>query len=169
MIRNPRARFIVLFLVILVGSFAMIAWNPVNDRLIVPYTSQIAKVAGTTLDWMGEQTTVTGTLITSTTFAVDVRNGCNGVEAMLILVAAILAFPAPWKARLAGVGVGTVIIQVLNLVRIDTLYLLGKYRPELFEIFHNAIWQVAIVLVAVATFFEWSRRIASTRSLEAPG
>ena len=48
-----------------------------------------------------------------TGFGVSIEAGCNGVEAMIILASAMLAFPAPWKHRLAGVAIGFAAIQAL--------------------------------------------------------
>lgn len=167
LLRNRRARFLTLFLLILFASFAFIAWNPINDRVIVPFTSGLAAVASWILNLLGQQTSAFGTGISSPTFAVDVKNGCNGIEAMLILLAAILAFPMSWRARVQGIALGTVLIQILNMIRITTLYLLGKYHPQLFDIFHNAVWQVVIVFSAVVFFFGWVRRVGSASKLEA--
>ncbi|MCA1732477.1 MAG: exosortase H, partial [Acidobacteria bacterium] len=108
-----------------------------------------------------------GTIISSPTFAVDVRNGCNGVEAGLILIAAILATPARWKKKLIGVVGGLVVLQAVNLVRISSLYLLGYYDRELFELFHSAVWQVLIILVAFGIFVFWSVKIAARRDVPA--
>lgn len=169
LLRNRRARFLTIFLLTLFASFAFIAWNPINDRLIIPFTSAIAAVASWILNLLGQQTSAFGTSISSASFAVDVKNGCNGIEAMLILLAAILAFPMSWRVRLQGIVLGTLLIQILNMIRITTLYLLGKYHPQLFDIFHNAVWQVVIVFSAVVFFFEWVRRVASTSKLETAG
>ena len=97
----------------------------------------------------------------SSAFAVDVKNGCNGVEAMLILVAAVLAFPAGWKARLAGVAAGTLVIQALNLVRVVSLFWLGTHRRDVFDLFHAAVWQTVLILVAVGLFVLWTRWIGA--------
>ena len=42
-----------------------------------------------------------GKVIRSTAngFAVSIEAGCNGVEATIVLIAAIFAFPAPWRDR----------------------------------------------------------------------
>jgi myo-inositol 2-dehydrogenase/D-chiro-inositol 1-dehydrogenase len=48
---------------------------------------------------------------TSNGFAVSIEAGCNGVEATIVLLAAILAFPAPWKNKLFGLIIGTIAVQ----------------------------------------------------------
>ncbi len=130
-----------------------------NDHVIVPFTARIVTVSTAVLRALGEPVRSVGTQIRATAFAVDVKNGCNGVEAMLILVAAVLAFPAPWVRRLAGIAVGVAIIQALNLVRVVSLFWLGVHRRDVFETFHTAVWQTILILVAVGVFLLWSRRI----------
>jgi hypothetical protein len=76
--------FLVLFVLILASTFTLISWNPVNDRVIEPFTGAIARAGGATLSLLGQQTTMNGTIIRNDRFAVNIRNGCNGVEAMLI-------------------------------------------------------------------------------------
>lgn len=152
--------FLVKFFVILVAAYLVIAWNPVNDNVIVPFTGAIARVSGATLNLMNQHVTVNGTVIASSRFGVNINNGCNGVEAMLILLASIVAFPASAKARTAGLLLGALAVQLLNLIRIVTLYLLGAYAPKLFDVAHTAVWQIVIIAAAILFFLQWSSRVA---------
>ncbi|MFL6245227.1 MAG: exosortase H [Thermoanaerobaculia bacterium] len=161
--QRTQVLFLVKFFAVLIGAYLLIAWNPVNDRAIVPFTGGIAKVSGSLLHAMGENVRVSGTTITSSKFGVNINNGCNGVEAMLILLASIVAFPASMKARAVGLLLGAIVVQILNLIRIITLYLLGAYQPRLFDLFHTAIWQIVIILAAIGFFLVWSARVAPAR------
>lgn len=154
--------FLLLFLLILGGSFTLISWNPVNDRIIEPFTGAIANAGGATLNLLGQETRMQGTVIRSERFAVNIRNGCNGVEAMLIYFAAVLAFPATWKSRLLGVGLGFVAIQLVNLVRVVSLFLTGVYLPKLFDSSHTVIWQTLVILSGVLLWILWANRFAVT-------
>ena len=124
----------------------------------MPFTEQIVAVSAAALRALGEPVLAEGTRIRSSVFAVDVKNGCNGVEAMLILVAAILAFPATARSRFLGIAAGTLVIQAANLVRVVSLFWLGAHHRELFDAFHTAVWQTALLLVAVGLFVFWTRR-----------
>lgn len=161
--QRTQVLFLLKFFAVLVAAYLLIAWNPVNDHVIVPFTEGIATASGFLLNTMGEQVTVRGTTVTSARFGVNINNGCNGVEAMLILLAAIVAFPASMKARAAGLLLGAVAVQLLNAVRILTLYLLGAYQPKLFDLFHTAVWQIVIILAAIGFFLAWSARVGSTQ------
>lgn len=161
--KKPQVLFLVKFFAVLAGAYLVIAWSPVNDNVIVPFTAGVAKASGTLLNVIGQQVTVTGTVIRSARFAVNINNGCNGVEAMLILLASIVAFPAPVKSRITGLLLGALAVQVLNAIRIMTLYLLGAYQPRLFDLFHTAVWQIVIIMAAIGFFLAWSARVAPAR------
>lgn len=161
--KRPQLLFLLKFFGILVGAYLLIAWSPVNDHVILPFTAALARSAGVLLNIIGQGVTVTGTVIGSSRFAVNINNGCNGVEAMLILLASIVAFPASMKARALGLLLGAIAVQLLNEVRIVTLYLLGAHQPKLFQLFHTAVWQIVIIVAAIGFFLAWSARVAPNR------
>lgn len=161
--RRPEVRFLAVFLVLLAAGFALVAWNPVNDRVIEPFTAGIAVVSGAALDLIGEDVEMRGTVIRNPRFAVNIRNGCNGVEAMLIFLAAVLAFPASWTARGVGLALGIVAIQAVNLVRVVALFLTGAYLPDLFDASHTVVWQSVVILAAVLLWILWADRFAVPR------
>ena len=161
--QRSQVLFLVKFFGVLLAAYLLIAWNPVNDNVIVPFTAAIARASGALLHMMGEPVTTSGTVISSSRFGVNINNGCNGVEAMLILLASIVAFPATMKARAAGLALGAIVVQILNFVRIISLYLLGAYHPRVFDLFHTAVWQIVIILAAIGFFLAWSARVAPAR------
>jgi exosortase H (IPTLxxWG-CTERM-specific) len=161
--QRSQVLFLVKFFVILVAAYLLIAWSPVNDNVIVPFTKAIASTSGALLHVLGEGVKVSGTTINGPRFGVNINNGCNGVEAMLILLACIVSFPASWRARLVGLLLGAIAVQFLNAIRIITLYLLGAYHPRLFDLFHTAVWQIVIILAAIGFFLVWSSRVGTNR------
>lgn len=160
---HQEIRFLVVFVLLLGGSFTLIAWNPVNDHVIEPFTGLVAKASGAILELIGQGTSMQGTVIRSPRFAVNIRNGCNGVEAMVIYFAAVLAFPAPWRSRVLGVVFGFAAIQVVNLIRVVALFLTGVYFPKLFDSSHTVIWQTIVILAGVLLWILWANRFATPR------
>ena len=152
-------RFITLFLVYLVVLFALELVQPVDKYVILPFTSAIAKVSVWIVGLFDPHAIAYGKILksTSTDFAISIERGCNGVEAVIILVSAMLAFPAPWKHRLVGIGLGFLAIQALNLVRIISLFYLGQWNRVWFDWFHLYLWQALIVLDALVAFLVWLR------------
>jgi len=159
--RRREILFLVVFLVLLGVSFTLISLQPVNDRVIEPFTAGVARVSGAALNLLGQDITMRGTIIENGRFAVNIRNGCNGVETMLIFVSAVLAFPASWAARAAGLVLGVLAIQVVNLVRVVALFLTGAYFPRLFDASHTVIWQTVVILFGVLLWIFWASRFAA--------
>ena len=152
-------RFITLFLLYLVALFALELLQPVDHYVIEPFTAAIAKISVGIVGLFDAHAIAYGKILqsTSTDFAISIERGCNGVEAVIILVSAMLAFPAPWKHRLIGMGLGFLAIQTLNLVRIISLFYLGQWNRMWFDWFHLYLWQALIVLDALVAFLVWLR------------
>lgn len=157
---KPRAIFVTKFFVAMLALYAVVAFNPVNDRVIVPFTGAVARSSALLLRAAGTAVGTAGTVIRSQKFALDVENGCNGVEAVILLVAAIAAFPATLRSRLMGLTVSIVAIELLNLVRLSSLFWLGEHYPRVFDLFHVAVWQSLIILAAISIFVLWSWKFA---------
>lgn len=160
---DPRRRqvlFLIVFAVLLAGSFTLLSLNWVNDHAVEPFTAGVARVSGVTLQLLGQDVTREDTVLRSPRFAVNIENGCNGIETMLIFMAAVLAFPASWRSRLAGLGIGLVAIQAVNLVRVVALFLTGAYFPAFFDASHTVIWQTLVILSGVLLWLLWASRFA---------
>jgi exosortase H (IPTLxxWG-CTERM-specific) len=158
--QRPEIRFVVLFLGILGVSFTVIALRQVNDAVVEPYTALIARMSGASLRLFGEAATVSGCEVSSPRFAVTIFNGCNGLIASLIFGSAVLAFPASWKAKLIGVAGGLAAIQIINLVRILSLFYIGVYLPRFFNDAHVMVWQSVVLVLGAAMWVVWAGRAA---------
>ena len=153
------ARFLLRFVVLLAVLYVPLTLQPVDAAVIVPFSRAIAVASAALLNLLGQHVTVSGVILVAGSHAVSIQNGCNGIEAVVFLVAAILAFPATWRQRVVGLVAAIAVIQILNLVRVVTLFLLNRYKPDLFELFHLAIWQTVIGGAAIALFYVWTMRV----------
>jgi exosortase H (IPTLxxWG-CTERM-specific) len=161
-------RFFVLFGVLLVGLFTLEILQPVEKYVILPFTSLIADLSVWIIQLFDDNVIATGNVIRdgASGFGVRIERGCNGVEALIILFAAIFAFPAPFRNKLIGFAIGFVAIQALNLVRIISLFYLGQWNQVAFEWFHLYLWQALIILDALVVWLVWLRTLPRT---PAPG
>ena len=71
-----------------------------------------------------------------------------------------MAFPARWSRKLLGVVLGLLAIQVINVVRIVSLFYIGIFAPSAFSASHVYVWQSLIILFAVVLWILWVRRYA---------
>ena len=152
-------RFILIFIVCLGVLFTVELLQPVQDAVIVPFTSGLAHVSVWFMRLFDSNVIAQNDAIVDALEGggIQVVAGCNGVEAVLILVSAVIAFPAPWKHKLIGIGLGFLAIQALNLVRIISLFYLGQWNQTWFDWFHLYLWQALIVLDALVAFLIWLR------------
>src|SRR5690606_4976668 len=129
--------------------------------VVKPFTGLLADISGYLIAVLGREIQTSGVIIydVKTSFAVMIEAGCNGIEATILLVAAVLAFPAPWKNKLYGLLIGFAAIQALNLVRIVSLFFLGLWNETAFEWAHLYIWQALIMLDAIVVFLLWIRTL----------
>ena len=161
--RRESLAFLARFGGLLVLFYLAVALRPVDRSVVVPFTAAIARVSGAILNALGEPATVAGTEIRSSSFAVQIENGCNGLETVLLFSAAVLAFPAPGKRRLAGLLLGFAAIEIVNLVRVVSLFWIGVHRPALFSASHTVLWQSLVVLFGVLLFLSWAARSRTAR------
>jgi hypothetical protein len=149
--RASPLRFVALFAIYVVSGTALMAVPWIDSNLVDPWTRLNAGASAGITDLAGFDTTSEGTLVRSGSATLQVLDGCNGAHALLILVSAILAYPAPWIAILG-----------FNLVRLVNLILVARLWPSRLELFHIYIWQTLIVLIAFALFFTWTQLAGRT-------
>ena len=98
-------RFIFTFAVLLAVLFTVELLQPVQEAVVQPFTGYLAKISAALITPFDSAVSTYGRVLQHDTarFAVSIEAGCNGVEATIVLIAAVLAFPAPWRARAAAI------------------------------------------------------------------
>lgn len=156
------ARFVTVFVLILVSLFTIEMLVPVQKHVIVPFTEMLAHISAALIKPFDETVLSYGKILQfrDTGFAVSIEAGCNGVEATIVLIAAVLAFPASWKARIVAILLGFVAIQVMNLARIISLFYLGDWNMEIFSWIHLYLWPALIMLDVLIVFIVYLRYLS---------
>lgn len=164
-------RFLSLFALLLLALFTAELTSPVQAHLVQPWTEGLAAASGRVAAMFDSGVTSSGAVILdrASGFGVQIVAGCNGVEAMFVLAAAILAYGASWKVRLVGLAAGFVAIQSLNLVRVVSLFYLGRWNFAVFEFAHLYLWQALIMLDVVVVWLLWLRWVNRAPAAEGGG
>ncbi|MEO8346105.1 MAG: exosortase H [Betaproteobacteria bacterium] len=157
-------RFFILFVVMLAVLFGLELTPWVQAWLVLPWTGALASISTWIVTLFDGSVEATGTVMRSTTngFAVSIEAGCNGVEATLVLLAAIFAFPAPWRHKIVGLVIGILAVQILNVLRVISLFYLGQWNYDMFEWAHLYVWQALIMLDVLVVWLIWVRRVPRT-------
>lgn len=154
-------RFAAVFALLLAASFAVELTPPAQALVVMPWTEGLARLSAAVVTLFDPDVAAFGRVLQSTRngFAVSIEAGCNGVEAALILICAMIAFPAPWKHRLAGIAIGLVAVQALNVIRVVTLFYVGQWNERAFEWAHLYLWQALVMLDVLIVWMVWIRAL----------
>lgn len=90
---------------------------------------------------------------------------CGAIEVMAIFFAAVIAFPAPWQHRLAGLAAGLPIMYVVNILRLVCLAFIGALDTDgrWFEFVHEYVWQAVYVIFVVVVWIAWVEFVVRRR------
>jgi exosortase/archaeosortase family protein len=165
--RDPGVRFGVVVLVL----FALFFWllegsGPVDalNRAVGGLTLAQTEAAAFGLRLLGQSVERQGALLFSPAFTCEVGEGCNGMVAVTLALAGLLAYPASWRRRLAGVALLLPAILLVNIVRIGGLWFVGRHRPELFDAAHVYVGQVFVIVLTAAFWWLWLTWRPETRT-----
>ena len=150
-------RFFLIFFSLQLLLFGIELLQPVQQHLVLPWTALLAKICVLLVTQFDVNAAALGKLLwnPATGFGVSIEPGCNGVEACIILFAALIAFPASGRHRAKGLALGFIAVQGLNIVRIISLFYLGQWNDTAFRIAHEYLWQGLIMLDVLVVWLWW--------------
>ncbi len=90
----------------------------------------------------------------------NIQNGCEGLEALFMLLAAFVVAPLSWRSRLGGVLLGCAVVFATNQARILLLFYAYRSDRELFDPLHATVTPIAVILVVCAYFHAWAQLLA---------
>ena len=105
--------------------------------------------------------------IISKDMRMTVAVGCDGMDGMLIVIAAILAFPMILLDKIKGVILGIIVVYLTNLLRIIMLFFILKFYPGYFDYMHTYIGQFIVIFSAGLFFLMWINNISKKNMLNA--
>jgi exosortase H (IPTLxxWG-CTERM-specific) len=152
-------RFLTVFSSVLLVLFLAELTPPVQRLIVVPWTAFLASCSAYVLHLLDSNVISNGNVLQDmrTGSGIAIEAGCNAVEACIMLVAAMLAYPAGLRAKITGLVLGSLAIQALNLVRIVSLFYLVQWSARAFEFAHLYLWQALIMLDVLLAWLVWLR------------
>jgi exosortase H (IPTLxxWG-CTERM-specific) len=163
---SEQRRFALRFIAFGLPLFALYTFpyeeNGMSEAWFTRYLSGYARVAGGALSLIEPGIHVSGQDILGR-YGLRIIKSCDAMEAVILFMAAVLAFPAAWRTRLIGVALGTLAIVTVNVIRICSLYYVGVYRQAQFEFYHLEVWPLILVASAGLAFVAWSRWATQTQ------
>ena len=108
----------------------------------------------------GLSVTRDGVLLYLANITLQIDFACTAITIAALYTSLILAYRAPWEMRVFGVVAGLAAIEVANITRIVATAFTAVYAPNLMHTFHDYLFQVSMVVVAVALWAWWFSLLA---------
>jgi exosortase/archaeosortase family protein len=153
-----------------VGAFALLQYgwemarNSALEQLVIHEAT--VKTASALISLVTPHIDVrpVGASIVASGGGLHVLRGCEGVEVLFLLMAALLAHPFDWRARLAGMAGGLLLIFALNELRLVALFYSYRQDHALFDLLHGLVTPLVMVAVVVLFFLgllHWQEQLGT--------
>lgn len=146
-------------------AFALIEYESMKELLQLDffYTGTVVWLSTHLIELIGINVSSSGAFLHLNSAIMEVKFGCNGLEAILLYCAAVLAFPASWKDRILGIIIGSTLLQVFNLIRITILAWVLEYQRDIFDVMHEYITQSIMIVIAFVIFLIYLQYIQNEK------
>lgn len=127
------------------ATFAFLRFPPVERSIVQALIDLQTSIA----NWYGAPDTS----------RVVVDPSCSGADIIALCVGVTVAYPAGWRARLAGAGGALLTILTLNTIRIGTLLAVADAAPARVALLHEYVWPALLVAGVVAYVWLWTMAV----------
>jgi exosortase family protein XrtM len=156
---DSRARFFLMFIFIGLLVALQLGWNYargtalerlfVNEMTVKPSAWMIAHLTpDIPIQAIGSHLSAPGG-------GINILNGCDGMEVVLLLVAAMLIAPISIQHRFLGILLGSSIIILCNQARILALFYTYRTDKIIFNLLHGIVAPTFLILVAALFYMLW--------------
>ncbi|HEY0656732.1 MAG TPA: exosortase family protein XrtF [Chryseosolibacter sp.] len=90
---------------------------------------------------------------------IEVFEGCNSINVVIVFVSFIIAFRGPGKLLLQFFLIGVSLIYMMNLMRIIALYVVALKFPEALYFFHKFLFTGLLYAVVFALWYWWTIKV----------
>ena len=104
---------------------------------------------------------IDGVIISTQGFSVRIIRECTVVGPVLVMGMGIFSYPASFRRKAWGVVWGTLIMLLVNQIRIASLFFIGIKFPVLLEVTHLVIWQGILIAIGIVIWLIWVEKADS--------
>jgi exosortase family protein XrtF len=172
---KPAIRFLVIFLVLYIGLNVLYGlWITSYGNTPDPATRMVTQHTSWLLNAFGEETIIADTPHTASIAVrkelrtvMNVYEGCNSINVMIVFVAFIIAFGGKLRSMAWFVPAGLLMIYILNLIRVLGLFYVAEHWEEYFYYVHKYAFTAFIYVFVLALWWLWIEKIGGVSIREA--
>jgi len=144
------------FVVLLLWSLVFWAFS-LHERL-GPVQRAIAMASAATARGVGGVAVSQGQDIIINDLVITINHECTGIFVIMLFTSFVLAYPASWRARLVGLGIGIPLFFAVNIFRLATLARIVEVYPGAFFYLHEYVWQGILTVVVLVGAIAWAEK-----------
>lgn len=129
-------------------------------NLVARQSEALIDVLGYKAEVIKHATEASMKVIIENKFVARVIEGCNSISVIILFVSFIIAFADKFKATLIYLLTGSVLIYIVNLIRIVVLSIGLYHYPWRRDILHTIIFPLIIYGMVFLLWMIWVRRFA---------
>ncbi len=151
------SRFLWVFFGLSLVGFSVLSMDFVQPA-IGAFCLKLAQICYFFIHGFDAQVTLNAAILRHGTsgFALEVTEACSALSITALLMAAILAYPATWRAKALGLIAGVFLIQSFNVLRIMSLLYLGTWvERDTFDVVHEQVWPLFLHFGVIVFFVFW--------------
>lgn len=165
---KPALRFVIIFVTLYVVlnmlyGFWIESYGNYPDKateLVTRQTSAIVNACGEETTTLPTPGTASISILVGMRNALNVFEGCNGINVMIVFVSFIFAFGGKVKSMAWFIPLGIVLIYAANLVRVTALYYVAEYWEEYFYYMHKYAFTAFLYLIVFLLWWWWIEKVS---------
>lgn len=159
--KHPLVCYLVSFAVLAFGLSVMTAQPWYADHVKEPLARGLTWLVGNGISMCQVPVVRYGKVLMDPVsgFAMEITHACTGLMLSLLYVCAALALPVFWLRRLSGALFGFCFLMAINVIRLFSLYFIGRINQAAFEWAHNTAWDTLILVLATVCYLLWTHRV----------
>lgn len=150
-----------------------VGWNILYYSWLNPKTAfeekmtiGVATISSMLLQWEGYDAFITNSYSNEGSFAYSevvidhepsilIANPCNGVTLLALFIGFIIAYPGEWKVKSIYILVGSLLIYLINLIRIQILIFNYLHSQNSFEFNHKYTYTICVYSFVFLLWIGW--------------
>jgi exosortase family protein XrtF len=165
---KPAFRFLAIFVGLYFGLNVLYGlWIYSYGSRVDPATTAVTRQTSMVVNLMGEQTSTAPELsspsisiLNPSGVAINVFEGCNGVNVMIVFVSFLFAFGGEKKKIIWFLALGLIIIYIANILRVVTLYYVAENWITYFYYMHKYVLTAFLYALVFLLWWIWIEKVS---------
>ena len=129
-----------------------------TEALLAPISVITAEWTSASAAWLGLDVAREVTVLRHADgFVCEVGLTCTALVPLLLLATVMFASAATAGRRIVGIAIASVLLCVVNQIRLTNLVWLGVHQDLRFDVMHTTVWPMALAAVCIAYWLAWKR------------